>query len=630
MAASSGSADLPEFYMPWPARQNPSLAATSEHTVRWAREMGFFAPGNAAEWTEERYRQADFPLFVALFFPDAPGPRLDAISDFNVLTFFFDDYVLKAFTASADVAAARAFVGRLASFMPVDLDAEDRVEPINLVERGFADTWSRIAPSMSRAWRRRFGRHVQEMNESWVWELANAAANRIPDPIEYVEMRRRTGGVYWAADLVEHALGIEVPLEIYASRAIGVLNDTMCDSVLLRNDILSYEKEMQEGETNNGVLVAQAFLGCDLQRAFHVVNDVVTARLHQAENTMTLELGALLGEYPDHQRRDVLAYAQGLRDAMAGDFQWETGTGRYRRGRPVQWLPAGSPVAGWVPTGPSAATTLAARIGADRRMLRLRIGSHTPLSRSYASHFEPPVAGGPPRSRCNPNVDAVRSHARGWAHEMGLLDAEGWRVWDRGRFDAMDLALFGALTHPESGSRELELICDWHVWAFYFDDVFAMRFKLTRDLLGAKALVARLGAFLADVGEPAEPPVALNPVERALADLWSRSTREMATVVRAQLAGHVLEFARGWLWELECLVRQRVPEPLDYVAMCRTTGRSGFAADLVQHALRLDFDRASWDWNARLAVMGAFADAGQLRNDVVSRRLALVAPHEPL
>ena len=138
-----------------------------------------------------------------------------------------------------------------------------------------ADTWSRIAPSMSRAWRRRFGRHVQEMNESWVWELPNAAANRIPDPIEYVEMRRRTGGVYWAADLVEHALGIEVPLEIYASRAIGVLNDTMCDSVLLRNDILSYEKEMQEGETNNGVLVAQAFLGCDLQRAFHVVNGIV-------------------------------------------------------------------------------------------------------------------------------------------------------------------------------------------------------------------------------------------------------------------------------------------------------------------------------------------------------------------
>ena len=32
------------------------------------------------------------------------------------------------------------------------------------------------------------------MTESWLWELANQIQNRIPDPVDYVEMRRKTFG----------------------------------------------------------------------------------------------------------------------------------------------------------------------------------------------------------------------------------------------------------------------------------------------------------------------------------------------------------------------------------------------------------------------------------------------------
>ncbi len=35
---------------------------------------------------------------------------------------------------------------------------------------------------------------VLDMTESWLWELANQLGNRVPDPIDYVEMRRRTFG----------------------------------------------------------------------------------------------------------------------------------------------------------------------------------------------------------------------------------------------------------------------------------------------------------------------------------------------------------------------------------------------------------------------------------------------------
>jgi germacradienol/geosmin synthase len=37
-----------------------------------------------------------------------------------------------------------------------------------------------------------------------LWELANINQNRVSNPIEYIEMRRKVGGAPWSADLVEH------------------------------------------------------------------------------------------------------------------------------------------------------------------------------------------------------------------------------------------------------------------------------------------------------------------------------------------------------------------------------------------------------------------------------------------
>ena len=79
------------------------------------------------------------------------------------------------------------------------------------------------------------------------------------------------------------------------------------------------------------MLVVQEFLDCDLQRAVTVVNDLIAARLKAAEKTMADEIEPLLDEHalPPPSRRDVLAYVQGLRDGVAGCFEWQTRSGRY-------------------------------------------------------------------------------------------------------------------------------------------------------------------------------------------------------------------------------------------------------------------------------------------------------------
>ena len=119
----------------------------------------------------------------------------------------------------------------------------------------------------------------------------------MPNPVEYIEMRRKVGGAPWSAGLVEYATGAEVPAAVAGSRPLRVLKDTFSDGVHLRNDLFSYQRETEEeGELSNGVLVLETFLDCTTQEAADAVNDLITSRLQQFENTVVAELPALFLE----------------------------------------------------------------------------------------------------------------------------------------------------------------------------------------------------------------------------------------------------------------------------------------------------------------------------------------------
>ncbi len=128
--------------------------------------------------------------------------------------------------------------------------------------------------------RPRFFRSTKSLLDESTWELQNISQDRIPNPIEYIEMRRKVGGATWSANLVEHAAFVEVPARIAATRPMRVLRDTFADGVHLRNDLFSYQRETEsEGEVNNAVLVMERFLSVSAQEAANLVNDILTSRL---------------------------------------------------------------------------------------------------------------------------------------------------------------------------------------------------------------------------------------------------------------------------------------------------------------------------------------------------------------
>jgi len=283
---------LPEFYMPYPARLNPNLEQTRAHSMAWAKDMGMLdapKPDGGVVWTAAQLAKMDYALMCAYTHPDCDGPTLDLITDWYVWVFFFDDHFLEEFKYSRDLAGAKAYLDHLELFM-----SDDPPEPTNPAELGLKDLWARTVPAMSDGWRQRFITSTHNLMIESMWELNNINIGRIANPIEYVQMRRRVGGAPWSANLVEFASDAEIPDRLAHTRSLEVMSDTFSDGVHLRNDLFSYQREVQEeGENSNAVLVFERFFDCSTQEAAELVNDLLTSRVQQFENTALTEIPAL-------------------------------------------------------------------------------------------------------------------------------------------------------------------------------------------------------------------------------------------------------------------------------------------------------------------------------------------------
>ncbi|RKH28767.1 germacradienol/geosmin synthase [Corallococcus sp. CA041A] len=577
---------LPEFYVPWPARLNPNLEAARAHTKAWSYQMGILGPprdGTDREvWSERRFDGMDYALLCAYTHPEAPSPELDLITDWYVWVFYFDDHFLEVFKYSRDVAGGQAYLDRLPLFMPLDM-SQTPPEPTNAVERALWDLWQRTVPSMSMEWRKRFFENTKHLLDESMWEIENISEARISNPIEYIEMRRKVGGAPWSSDLVEHAVAAEIPDRVVRSRPMRVFKDTFSDAVHLRNDLFSYERELEEGELSNGVLVVEKFLDCDTQRAADLVNDLLTSRLQQFETTFATELPWLFAEYGLNpvEQAQVLTYLRGLQDWQSGGHEWHMRSNRYMNQHSEERPALSIPV-------PSGLGTSALRIPLTPGGLglgpRSRSLSHVP--RQHVGPTKLPKFYMPYSTYLSPHLDRARKHSKEWARRVGMLEVVpvvGFYVWDDHKFDAADVALCGAYIHPDATPEQLDLTACWLVWGTYADDYFPMLYANTRDMAGAKMFTARLGQFMPDDVEAANAAVPTNPVELGLVDLWKRTAGPLSARGRTLFRKAIQDMTDSWVWELNNQIVNRVPDPVDYVEMRRKT----FGSDLTMSLSRL-------------------------------------------
>ncbi len=571
-------------------------------------------------WDQSDLDAHDYALLCAYTHPDTSAEALSLVTDWYVWVFFFDDYFLDKFKRTQDREAGRAHLARLPAFVPMDL-ATPMPEPENPVEAGLADLWRRTVPSMSMEWRARFAESTENLLNESLWELSNINAGRVSNPVEYIEMRPKVGGAPWSSGLVEYAVGAEVPARVAASRPLRVLRDAFSDGVHLCNDLFSYQREIEEeGELSNGVLVLERFLDCTTQEAADAVNDLLTSRLQQFENTTLLELPQLFADQGLSSREcaDVLLYVKGLQDWQSGGHEWHMRSSRYMNGGG-----ADAP-AGLTPWGPFVLTGLGTESANVRSLValtgakRLRSYSHVPFTKVGPSRI--PDLNPPFPLQLRPHLEGSRRHVIDWAHRMGVLAAQPGiphsDVWNEELMAGYDLALCSAGLGPDATKEELDLSACWLAWGTYGDDYYPVVFGAPRDLAGAKRCTARLSACMPlDDSTPPEP---VNALERGLIDLWSRTAGPMDPADRAKFRAAIENMTASWLWELENQFHSRVPDPIDYIEMRRHT----FGSDLTMSLCRLRHSKqvpaAVYESGPMRSLESAVSDYATLLNDVFS------------
>ncbi|MGW9170505.1 family 2 encapsulin nanocompartment cargo protein terpene cyclase [Streptomyces decoyicus] len=610
--------ELPHFYTPYPARLNPHLETARTHSKKWARTMGMLE--GSGIWEEKDLDAHDYALLCSYTHPDCDADALSLVTDWYVWVFFFDDHFLEMFKRTLDRKGGKEYLDRLPAFMPMDLTAPVP-EPTNPVEAGLADLWARTVPHMSMAWRQRFAESTEHLLNESLWELSNINIHRVPNPVEYIEMRRKVGGAPWSAGLVEFATGAEVPAAVAGSRPLRVLRDTFSDGVHLRNDLFSYQRETEEeGELSNGVLVLETFLDCTTQEAADAVNDLITSRLQQFENTVVAELPALFLEkgLDPKSCADVLAYAKGLQDWQSGGHEWHMRSSRYMNG--------GGSAAGtsqpWSPfsfggLGTSAADlkTALATAGAHR------IRSHTHVPHQKVGPSRLPDFSMPFTTTLSPHLEGARRRVVEWAHRMGILAPQPGvplsDVWDEPAMIRYDLALCAAGLHPDATPEQLDLSAAWLAWGTYADDYYPQVFGRTRDIASAKVCTERLSSFM-PLDPSAEAPEPVNAMERALGDLWTRTAGPMTPEARRSFREAVDTMTASWLWEIDNQILNRIPDPVDYIEMRRAT----FGSDLTMSLSRIGHGRQVppevYRSGPLRALENAAADYACLMNDVFS------------
>ncbi|MDC0771652.1 germacradienol/geosmin synthase Cyc2 [Streptomyces sp. HD] len=323
-----GPSRLPDFYMPFRVELSPHLADARTHLTEWMHRMGMLREG---VWDEDKLAAYDLALCSAGLDPDATPEALDLSAQWLAWGTYADDYYPLVFGHRRDLAAARLTTRRLSDCMP--LDGEVAVSPLGGMECGLVDLWTRTTAEMTPAQRRSLKEAVNAMTESWVWELANQLQNRIPDPVDYLEMRRATFGADLTLNLCRMGCGPAVPPEVYRSGPVRSLENAAVDYSMLINDVFSYQKEIEyEGEIHNAILVVQNFFGVDYPTALGVVHDLMTQRMRQFEHVAAHELPVVYEDFglSDEARKAMGDYVADLRNYMASILNWHRSVDRYK------------------------------------------------------------------------------------------------------------------------------------------------------------------------------------------------------------------------------------------------------------------------------------------------------------
>ncbi|TDL21589.1 terpenoid synthase [Rickenella mellea] len=308
--------------------------------------------------THSHLYTTNYGLLAAHAFPTCPLSRLRVIADYMNVFYHMDVITDGAMTRGKDErrdvdGVAGCVMNALwfpEGYRPMHVDGKVVSEEESVLGKLTRDFWTRCIHDAGHGVQARFKEHMAEFFDAYnqLQEESDDDDNTetFTDLEELVELRRDTSGCKMLFDLVEYAVGVELPEVVVDDAVIMAMKENANDLMTWSSDIFSYSIDHARGDKHN--LVAALLdqmnpYGFTLQDAINHVGDMCreTAQAFKDNKKKVPWFGV------PNLDRAVSEYVEGLQYLVSAFLHWSFRSERYfgvhgeevKRTRWVRMLP---------------------------------------------------------------------------------------------------------------------------------------------------------------------------------------------------------------------------------------------------------------------------------------------------
>ena len=303
-----------KLFCPFPSAVHPSVERINAQSIAWAAALGLVT-------TEKQMRKmntAKIGWLVSRAFPQGDEKALQIASDWTVAFCLLDD-VLETMQTSVEV---DAYLGQVLNVFKGTMAAP--AEPDAML-RAMLDLRERMLEVGGSHWVDLFIEQLGVLFICFGLEAVNRELGISPDVVSYLQMREVTVGLYLEFlffDLIE---GIRLPVEVRDHPAVRRLTSKASNIVGWANDICTYEKEMEQGELHNLVLVLMKSENIPLAEA---VDKAIY--IHDSEVRAFRFMQRQVPSFGAELDAQIQQFIGMLSSWIRGHLDWAHETGRYR------------------------------------------------------------------------------------------------------------------------------------------------------------------------------------------------------------------------------------------------------------------------------------------------------------
>nr|WES10308.1 microbial terpene synthase-like protein 7 [Dryopteris fragrans] len=307
----------PRIQCSFACNNHPDSERLKKESHAWIVARFALLPSARGSFTVDKLTQSCFELFATLTFASGKPCRMMPILKYVAWFFLFDTVLDDPLLVGADPSATDALCSVICCLLD---DSSSSIffsdDPfIRVLTDTMREWWVEICLVMPSVLQARFRTSFKEYLEASRRQIQYRASGCLPDLDTFLPLRVYAGGAYTCFHLIQYTLDICFDEETVAHPLFVAVNAAAIDHLNWVNDLLSFKKELMEGD----------LLGVDGKEkevALQDVVDEVCGMLRERDEECVRLMAEIKASPLLMSKAGMAGYLQGLGNWMRGNVEW--------------------------------------------------------------------------------------------------------------------------------------------------------------------------------------------------------------------------------------------------------------------------------------------------------------------